>query len=225
MKEETNGKGSFFMADSQKISKQAMHRMPYYVECLRSLAAEGVVTVSAPVVAEKLKLNEVQVRKDFAAVSKSGGRAKIGFPVQELLKDMEKALGYHSANSAVLVGAGSLGHALVSYRGFEEYGLRIMAAFDTQKDLIGSVIGEVPVYDAAGISDYCQEHGIRIGVITVPADEAQEVCDMLVKGGVQGIWNFAPTYLDVPETILLQNENMAASLAILSRHLRERNRK
>ena len=212
------------MANDQKISKQAMRRMPYYVECLRRLADEGVVTVSAPVVAEKLKLNEVQVRKDFAAVSKSGGRAKIGFPVQELLKDMEKALGYHSANSAVLVGAGSLGHALVSYRGFEEYGLQIMAAFDTKKELIGTPIGGVQVYDAAQLAAFCREHGIRIGVITVPAEEAQEVCDLLVEGGVQGIWNFAPTYLNVPETILLQNENMAASLAILSRQLRERSK-
>lgn len=206
----------------QTISKQAMHRMPYYVEYLRKLAEDGVVTVSAPAVAEKLKLNEVQVRKDFAAVSKRGGKAKVGFPVQELLKDMEKALGYHSMNTAVLVGAGSLGHALVSYRGFEEYGLKIVAAFDTRRELVGTTIGNIPVFSAEKIASYCRENEISIGVITVPAEEAQKVCDVLVEGGVSGIWNFAPTYLNVPETILLQNENMAASLAILSRHLRQR---
>ena len=98
------------MAEERKqrsvISKQAMHRMPFYLQCLKKLSAEGVTNVSAPVVAEMLKLNEVQVRKDFAAVSRTGGKAKVGFSVAELLDSMERTLGYRNMDDAVLVGAG-----------------------------------------------------------------------------------------------------------------------
>jgi len=178
--------------------------------------------VSAPVVAEMLKLNEVQVRKDFAAVSTSGGRAKIGFDVAELLDSIEHTLGYRNMDDAVLVGAGSLGHALASFRGFEEYGLRIVAAFDVDEKIIGTTVGNATVYPLDQLTMFCEENDINIGIITVPVEHAQSVCDLLVEGGVLGIWNFAPAYLRVPDDILLQNENMAASLAMLSKHLREK---
>jgi redox-sensing transcriptional repressor len=207
---------------SGAISTQAMHRMPFYLQCLKKLHAEGVTNVSAPMVAQMLGLNEVQVRKDFAAVSQSGGRAKVGFSVEELLDSMERALGYRNMNDAVLVGAGSLGRALASFRGFEEYGLRIVAAFDVDRALVGTRIGSAMVYDVCQLPDFCMENDINIGIITVPVEHAQEACDALVRGGVLGIWNFAPTYLSVPDNILLQNENMAASLALLSQHLREK---
>ncbi|MBP3372896.1 MAG: redox-sensing transcriptional repressor Rex [Clostridia bacterium] len=204
------------------LSKQAIHRMPFYQQCLKKLYDEGVSTVSAPVVAEMLKLNEVQVRKDFAAVSTSGGRAKIGFDVAELLDSIEHTLGYRNMDDAVLVGAGSLGHALASFRGFEEYGLRIVAAFDVDEKLIGTTVGNATVYPLDQLTMFCEEHDINIGIITVPVEHAQSACDLLVEGGVLGIWNFAPAYLRVPDDILLQNENMAASLAMLSKHLREK---
>lgn len=204
------------------LSKQAMHRMPFYQQCLKKMYAEGVKTVSAPKVAEMLKLNEVQVRKDFAAVSTSGGRAKIGFDVAELLDSIERTLGYRNMDDAVIVGAGSLGHALASFRGFEDFGLHVVAAFDVAENLIGTKIGEVPVYHIDQIPMFCEENDINLGIITVPVEHAQQACDLLVQGGVLGIWNFAPAYLYVPDEILLQNENMAASLAMLSKHLREK---
>ena len=213
------------MAEEKRIvnlSKQALHRMPFYLQCLKKLASEGVKTVSAPVVAEMLKLNEVQVRKDFAAVSTSGGRAKVGFDVAELLDSMERTLGYRNVDDAVLVGAGSLGRALASFRGFEEYGLRIVAAFDVDPALVGTTIGQATIYPLEQLPAFCEENDINIGIITVPVEHAQEACDLLVEGGVLGIWNFAPAYLSVPDDILLQNENMAASLAMLSKHLRQK---
>ena len=214
------------MAEERKqrtvISKQAMHRMPFYLQCLKKLSVEGVTNVSAPVVEEMLKLNEVQVRKDFAAVSRTGGKAKVGFSVAELLDSMERTLGYRNMDDAVLVGAGSLGRALASFRGFEEYGLRIVAAFDVDRSLVGRKLGNAPVYHVDDLAAFCEENDINIGIITVPVEHAQEACDALVAGGVLGIWNFAPAYLRVPDNILLQNENMAASLALLSKHLREK---
>lgn len=208
--------------NAAEISKQALHRMPFYLQCLKKLHDDGVTNVSAPVVAEMLKLNEVQVRKDFAAVSQSGGKAKVGFSVVELLDSMEHALGYRNVDDAVLVGAGSLGRALASFKGFEEYGLRIVAAFDVDRSLVGKKIGRATIYHVEDLAAYCEEHDVNIGIITVPVEHAQDACDALVAGGVLGVWNFAPAYLRVPDNILLQNENMAASLAMLSKHLREK---
>lgn len=203
------------------ISRQALHRMPYYLQYLKKLQKEGVEVVAAPAIAESLNLNEVQVRKDFAAVSTSKGKPKSGFPVNELIGSMENLLGYHDVDSAVLVGAGSLGNALLSYKGFGSYGLDIVAAFDSDDDIIGKEICGKKVLPVDKLSEMCRRLNIHIGIIAVPESQAQAVCDQLVAGGVLAIWNFAPVHLSVPKNILVQNENMAASLAILSKHLKE----
>ncbi|MBS7307264.1 MAG: redox-sensing transcriptional repressor Rex [Eubacteriales bacterium] len=203
------------------ISVQAFKRMPYYLEYLKSLLNEGVATVSAPNVAAHFNFSEIQVRKDFASVSSSQGKPKQGFELRNLIKDIEEVLGYNNTDEAVLVGVGSLGRALMAYSGFEVYGLKIVAAFDTDENLVGSEVSGKKIIHASRISDMCRRMNVHIGIITVPALCAQTVCDQLVAGGVKAIWNFAPLHLSVPDNILVQNENMAASLALLSRHLRE----
>ena len=204
------------------ISKQALQRLPYYIRLLHRLREEGVAVVSAPTVAAALGLNEVQVRKDLASMSNSHGKPKSGFIIEELIGNMEDALGYHNSNDAVLVGAGSLGRALLGYAGFSQSGLNIIAAFDSDPALQGTKIAGRPVFSLDKLQDICSRMRIHIGIITVPAAAAQSVCDALVASGVLAIWNFAPTHLSVPAGILVQSENMAASLAILSNHLRER---
>lgn len=204
------------------ITTQALGRMPYYIQQLRMLRNENIDTVSAPKIAELLNLNEVQVRKDFAAVSTSKGKPKAGFSVTELITNMENLLGYNNADEAVLVGAGSLAHAILTYEGLKTYGLKIVAAFDINSAYIGTEINGTKVISAEKISDLCRRLKVYIGIITVPASQAQIVCDQLVAGGVLAIWNFAPIRLSVPDHILVQNENLAASLAILSKHLKEK---
>lgn len=204
------------------VSIQALKRMPYYLECLKKLHNSGVENVSAASIADELGLNEIQVRKDLAAVSKSGGKPKKGFSVGELKKDMEDFLGYNNHYEAVLVGAGHLGQALLSYNGFETYGITIIAAFDRNENKIGKEIAGKNVLPLEKIGNLCKRLNVHIGIITVPAQEAQSVCDLLVESGIQAIWNFAPVHLKVPEHILVQNENMAASLALLSKHLKEK---
>lgn len=204
------------------ITTQALGRMPYYIQQLRMLRNENIDTVSAPKIAELLNLNEVQVRKDFAAVSTSKGKPKAGFSVTELITNMENLLGYNNADEAVLVGAGSLAHAILTYEGLKTYGLKIVAAFDINSAYIGTEINGTKVISAEKISDLCRRMKVYIGIITVPASQAQIVCDQLVAGGVLAIWNFAPIRLSVPDHILVQNENLAASLAILSKHLKEK---
>ena len=118
-----------------------------------------------------------------------------------------------------MVGCGNLGKALMSYRGFSEYGLRIVAGFDVSEETIGGEIGGKPILLIDSLPEYCRENGIKIGVITTPAQAAQNACDLLIEGGIKAIWNFAPAHIEVEDGVLVQNENMASSLARLSKHL------
>ena len=203
------------------ISAQALSRLPSYLYYLKSLPLEKDTTISAKALGGRLGYGEIQVRKDLSAVS-DGGRPKVGYYVSELIRDIERFLGYDSVNDAVLVGAGKLGKALLSYEGFRAYGLNIVAAFDSDPEKCGMDESGKQVLSIDKMENLCKRMKIRIGIITVTASSAQQVCDMLVKGGVEAIWNFSPTHLSIPEGVLLKNENMAASLALLSKHLSEK---
>lgn len=201
-----------------KISKSVLKRLPAYLAYLKRLPADDEAYISATALAAALDMGEVQVRKDLAMVS-DGGRPKVGYHRQSLIADMEEFLGYNNANNAVLVGAGKLGRALLGYGGFAEYGLNIVAAFDSDPNLAGSTESGKPILAMEQLPGVCRDRQILIGIITVPAAQAQSVCDQLIAHGIKAIWSFAPVHLDVPEGILVQYENMATSLAVLSKHL------
>jgi redox-sensing transcriptional repressor len=188
---------------------------------LKSLPKDGAANISATMIAEALRLNDVQVRKDLALVS-DGGRPKIGYNIEVLTSDIEHCLGYDNVDSAVLIGAGNLGRALLAHEGFSAFGLDIIAAFDIDENIIGTTVHGKQVLPVNKVNSLCSRMKIKIGIITVRAEAAQSVCDLLVESGVLAIWNFAPVHLKVPEKVLVQNENMASSLAILSNHLVER---
>ena len=208
--------------EKKYISKNSLKRLPFYMNYLKEMKLEGRTHISSTVIAKGLSLNDVQVRKDLALVSRTGGKPKIGYEIDELINDIELFLGCRNNNLSILVGVGSLGHALLGYKGFEEYGLSIVGAFDSNEKVIGTLIKGVPVMRMSEITNFCSEKKVNIAIITVPAQYAQEVCDILVEAGIKAIWNFAPTKLDVNDDIIVQNENMASSLAILSRHLNEK---
>lgn len=201
-----------------QIPKPTLKRLPVYLKFLKEYKlTSGNHTVSSPIIARGLSLNEVQVRKDLALVS--CGRPKIGYIIDDLAVDIENFLGYNNINTAVLVGAGKLGQALLSYSEFKTCGVEIIAAFDNDPEKIGSSFGGKKIFDCGKISDLCSRLGVHIGIITVPSQDAQQACDALIAGGVRAIWNFAPVHLKVPQGILVQNENMAAGLSVLSQHL------
>lgn len=203
------------------VTVQALQRMPYYIQQLRILKEKKVETVSAPKIAELLNLNEVQVRKDFAAVCREKGKPKTGFLVTELLNNMEEFLGYHNVNEAVIIGTGSLARAIIADDSFQSFGLKIVAVFDTSPNQGDTEVCGVKILSSDKISNLCRRMQIHIGIITVPAGQAQIVCDQLVAGGILAIWNFASVHLSVPEHILVQNENLTASLAVLSNYLKK----
>lgn len=200
------------------ISKAVLKRLPAYVAYLKSLPEDGPANISATALAAALSMGEVQVRKDLALVS-NGGRPKVGYLRESLIADIERFLGYDNTTEAVLIGAGKLGRALMGYSGFAEYGLEIVAAFDESRELDGQAESGKPIYPMEKLSEFCQQKKILMGIITVPAGAAQAVCNQLIDNGIKAIWTFAPTHLDVPEGILVQYENMATSLAVLSVHL------
>lgn len=203
------------------VSRQTLRRLPQYLNYLKTLLREGgPATISATAVAEALSLNDVQVRKDLASVC-SGGRPKVGYITADLAAAIEEFLGYNNADGAVLVGAGNLGLSLMGYEGFERCGLDIIAAFDTEESVIGEEIHGKPILPADKMQDLCRRMKVRLGIISVPASAAQGVCDLLVESGCMAIWNFAPVHLIVPRNVLVQNENLALSLSLLSKHLRE----
>lgn len=204
--------------EKKKVSQSVLKRLPGYLVYLKNMPEDAPDHISATALAAALGMGEVQVRKDLAIVS-DGGRPKIGYLREGLIEDIEQFLGYDNTTDAVLIGAGKLGQALMGYVGFDEYGLNIVAAFDANPGS-GKTDEGKPIYDISKLSSFCHSHKILMGIITVPAEHAQEVCDELIAGGVKAIWNFAPTHLDVPDHILVQNENMATSLAVLSVHLR-----
>ena len=200
-------------------SIQTIKRMPLYYNLIKELKEQGVTSASAPMIAMRLGLNEVLVRKDFAAVSKSGGRPKTGFDTAELLESVGSFLGYDNQNDAIIVGAGNLGMALLSYNGFEEYGLRIVAAFDADETKVGKTVFGKTVFPMSKLKDLCFRLNVKIGIICVPATTAQSVCDLLVESNIMAVWNFAPTNLSVPKHIAVQQENLAVSLSLISKRL------
>ena len=203
--------------ERKEISKAVLKRLPGYLASLKSIP-EGVSPyISATALANALNMGEVQVRKDLAMVSDEG-RPKIGYPRMSLIDDIEQFLGYDNTTDAVLIGAGKLGQALCGYSGFDAYGLNILAAFDAAPGKDRTDEGK-PIYHISHLKDFCRSNKVLMGIITVPADYAQEVCNQLMDCGIKAIWNFAPIHLDVPANILVQNENMATSLAVLSMHL------
>ena len=203
--------------ERKEISKAVLKRLPSYLAYLKSIQDSATPYISATSLANALGMGEVQVRKDLAMVS-DGGRPKIGYVRESLIEDIEQFLGYDNTTDAVLIGAGKLGLALMGYKGFQEYGLNVLAAFDKAPKVEKTDEGK-PVYHISELSKFCHENKVLMGIITVPGEAAQEVCDMLIDSGIKAIWSFAPAHLEVPANILVQYENMATSLAVLSMHL------
>lgn len=197
------------------VTKPVMERIPLYLGYLRNPASGVGRTVSATTIANALGLGEVQVRKDLAAVS-GAGRPKVGYVTDELTAHLATYLRAHTANTAVLVGAGRLGQALLGYGGFAEYALTVSAAFDT--DPVKCTGGVLPLSDFPA---FCAREHPAIGIITVPEGEAEAVFRLMTENGIRAVWNFSRCRLRPPEGVLVRNEDLASSLAALSGQLNQ----
>jgi redox-sensing transcriptional repressor len=205
-------------ARKAEIGDRMVKRYPLYLRVLREMATQGETYASGAVVAKALTLDPIVVRKDL---SKTGvrGKPRVGFPMAEVIAAIERYLGWNASTEAVLAGAGRLGSALLGYPGFQHQGFRIIAAFDANPKKRGKMSG-VPIYAATQIAEVVRKLNVSLGILTVPAEQAQVAADAMMAGGVRGIWNFTPVQLSVPADVIVKREDLAASLAVLSHRLR-----
>ena len=179
--------------------------------------------ISATTIAEALRLNHVVVRKDLAAVSSAGKPKVVITTWSKLIAELEEFLGYNDVDDAIIVGAGKLGKALLTYGGFKDCGMNIVAAFDIDEEVCEEDYGGKRILTMDKLMDLCERMRVRIGIIAVPAENAQAICNLLIESGILAIWNFAPVHLDVPEGILVHNENLAVKPeGLLSKQLKEK---
>ena len=192
-----------------------IRRYPIYLRCIREMTAAGELHISSAVVAEKLGLDPVLTRKDLAMAGVPG-KPRRGYPAKKLQDALNHALGWDNTTDAVLIGAGSLGNALLGYSGFEEQNLSIIVAFDSNPGLLGLALHGVKVRPMEDLPRFVKRMKIKLGILTVPNAAAQSCADQLVAAGIRGIWNFSSVQLEVPQGVVVQNVDLAQSLAILS---------
>jgi len=180
-----------------------------------------VARVSCSIIGRELNCIPVQVRKDLQYTG-AVGKPKTGYAVSELIRSIEAFLGWDNSNQAFLAGVGNLGTALLGHERFTHFGLRIVAAFDTDPLKIGASIHGRTVLPIECLPELAQRMGIHLGIITAPTEYAQAIADEMVKGGIQAIWNFAPLRLKLPSHVILQSEDLYSSLAALSWKLARR---
>jgi redox-sensing transcriptional repressor len=212
------------MAREKISAAPSVRRLPGYLNIIRAFQEQGGRYISSARIAKELSLEPVQVRKDLA-ITGVFGRPQKGYPVESLIAGIERFLGWDTLRDAVLVGVGNLGSALLGCREFRLHGLNITAAFDTDRRKIGSVIHGIKIMNARSIDIQVPRLGLAIAILTVPPPDAQETADALVNAGIEGIWNFSPAKLLVPEYVTVQQEDLSSGFAMLCIKMHNQRRK
>lgn len=197
------------------IPRKTIYRLSVYLRCLLRLQENGIETVSSEVLAKVAGVKSTQLRKDLACFGQFGTRG-LGYEVAALSKRISDELGTTRLQPVILVGAGNLGLALLSYDGFEKEGFEIVAGFDEKPSATAHEGLAQPILPAAKLPAYVREHHIRMAILAVPAEVAQEVANTLIEVGIMGILNFSPNVLSVPEEVMVNNVNLAIELENLS---------
>uniref|UniRef100_A0A7C3E978 Redox-sensing transcriptional repressor Rex n=1 Tax=Gracilinema caldarium TaxID=215591 RepID=A0A7C3E978_9SPIR len=202
------------MAKQKIPATPSIRRLPSYLHIIRQAEKDGEEYISGTVIANELNLEPIQVRKDLA-ITGIIGKPKKGYPVHALITAIEHFLGWDAIRDAVLVGVGNLGSALMGYQEFQFHGLNIVAAFDKDPKKIGSTVHGVPVLPLDTMELQVRNLGVTMAILTVPSTAAQETADMLVKAGVSAIWNFTNVKLKVPDSVVVQKEDLSSGYAML----------
>jgi redox-sensing transcriptional repressor len=198
-----------------EVPEATIHRLPRYLEKLKLLQAVGVEDVSSRQLADSLDIKASQLRHDFHYF---GGFSRPGRPYQvgKLVPALERIIGVAEPQPVAIIGAGHLGQALANYGNLDVQGFPVRGVFDANPRLVGLEISGQPVRDMDQLEEVIARQGIRIAILTVPAQHAQAVTDRLVACGIVGVVNFAPTDLKVPKTVAVRNERLVVGLMALS---------
>ena len=202
------------------IPRKTIYRLSIYLRCLARLRENGIGTVSSEALARAAGVKSTQLRKDLAYFGTFGTRG-LGYDVADLSKKIADELGTSRLQPVILAGAGHLGLALLSYRGFGKEGFEIVAAFDADPRRRRDKKIRQPILGMDKLAEFVRQNGIKMSILTVPAAAAQEVANLLVSAGITGILNFAPIALSVPEEVMVNNVNLAIELENLSYFIQE----
>lgn len=202
------------MEKKKNVSMAVIKRMPKYYRYLGELVKNDVDRISSKELGEKIGFTASQIRQDLNNFGDFGQQG-YGYNVKELHNQIGTILGVGKEYNAVLIGAGNIGQAIANYSRFTDIGLGITAIFDANPKLVGMRIRDVEIKDIDELKEYLEENNIDMGILCVPRINAQKVCDVLVNGGVKGIWNFAPIDIHVPETVKVENVHLSESLLTL----------
>ena len=202
------------MDKKSKVSLKQIERYPIYLNVLLSLRNSGINKVNSRQLADALGVSEEQVRKDLQVVSPNSSKPGCARYVNLFIKYLKDFLGYNTINKAVLVGVGHLGSALLSFKGFDDYGLDIIAGFDIDPSLTGGTVNDKPIYSIFNLDNKIKELGVDVAIVATPKEVTQEIVNKLINSGIKAIWNFVPIHLVVPENIIVENMDLARSLAV-----------
>lgn len=196
-----------------QVPEPVLRRLPWYLAYIKLLQVRGKEVVSSTYIARSIGIDPSLVAKDLSYVN-IVGKTRVGYSTDEMVEVLGKFLGFVDQHKAYVFGCGNLGAALIRDKGLYQYGLDIVAGFDTSHSVIGDDSLGVPIYDMAELDQHLDE-GVQIGVLTVPVEYAQEVTDRLVESGLRAIWNFTPFRIAVPDDMVVENLSMYASLAVM----------
>ena len=199
----------------ESIPDPAVRRLSLYLRQLEAFQRKSRQTISSKHLGESLNLTDAQVRKDLAYFGQFG-HPGIGYRVDDLIGQLRKILGTDRTWNVILVGAGNIGRALSSYRGFNPKGFKLVAVFDNDPTKVGKRLGAYTIQPFDELRAVVQKHTVRLAIMAVPVDAAQDVADQLIAAGVRGILNFAPCSLTVPEEVALSTVDVAVQLEQLS---------
>jgi len=203
------------MAKHKIPAVPSIRRLPSYLYIVQQAHRNNQEFISGTVIAQELKLEPIQVRKDLA-ITGIAGKPKKGYPTTELMNAINRFLGWDTIQKAVLVGAGNLGTALAGYQEFRLHGIDITAAFDNDEKKVGTTIHGVPVYALSELETKIQKLGAAIAILTVPSEFAQQAADRIVASGISAIWNFTNRKLSLPDHVVVQKEDLTSGFAMLS---------
>ncbi len=201
-----------------KVPEPTLRRLPWYLSVCRLLKQRGEMYVSSTRLSKETNIVASQIAKDLSCVN-IVGRTRVGYEIDNLLDVLEDFLGFTRIHKAFLFGAGRLGSALLNDTGLKQFGLEIVAAFDTSPRVVGHNIAGIPVFHINELEAKMKRYNVKIGILTVPIDRAQEVADKMVVWGVKAIWNFTPLRIRVPENIVVQNTSLYAHLSLMFNRL------
>lgn len=196
------------------LPEPTIRRLPWYLSYVRMLDNLHVEYVSSTQISKELNVQSSQIAKDLSFLN-IRGKTRIGYEVHSLVSELEDFLGFNSRHDAVVIGTGSLGTALMQDRGLEHYGLNIVAGFDVRSEVVGTRVGDLPVYDISELGAWQQAHQVSIAILTVPVERAQEAAALAIASGMTALWNFTPYRIKAPDNVVIANTSIYAHLAII----------